>query len=69
MNSQKYVKEAIRCLELELNKLGLTLKGESSMPMQANNRPELDVLPLLDSDQASYYASLIGTLHWMAELG
>jgi hypothetical protein len=69
MNSQKYVKEVISCLELELNKSGSTLKGKPSMPMQANYHPELDVSPLLDSDQANYYASHIGTLRWMVELG
>jgi len=37
--------------------------------MQANYRPELDVSPSLDLHRANYYASLIGALHWMFELG
>jgi hypothetical protein len=37
--------------------------------MQQNYRPELDVSPLLDPDQANYYMSLIGILRWAVELG
>jgi hypothetical protein len=69
MNCQKYIKEAIRCLEVELTKSGLTLRGKPSTPMQLNYRAELDVSPLLDHDQANYYASLIGILCWAVELG
>jgi len=32
-------------------------------------RPELDITPSLDPDQASYYMSLIGILRWAVELG
>ena len=32
-------------------------------------RPELDVIPVLNSNQASCYMSLIGVLRWMVELG
>jgi hypothetical protein len=69
MNCQHYIKEAIRCLEVELNKSGMTLKGKPNTPMQTSYRPELDVSPLLDPDQANYYASLIGILRWAIELG
>jgi hypothetical protein len=34
MNSQCYIKEAIRCLEIELALSGLTLKGHLNTPMQ-----------------------------------
>jgi hypothetical protein len=37
--------------------------------MQSNYRPELDVSPLLYPEQASYFSSLIGVLHWAVELG
>ncbi|MFN9980135.1 MAG: hypothetical protein ACK53Y_09490, partial [bacterium] len=37
--------------------------------MQTNYRPELDVSPLLDPEQANYYMSLIGILRWAVELG
>jgi len=69
MNSQHYIKEAIRCLEIELQKAGKTLTGKPRTPMQQGYRPELDVSPLLDEDQANYYASLIGVLRWAVELG
>jgi hypothetical protein len=49
--------------------LGLTLRGKLVTPMQSNYPPELNVSPFLDPDQAQYYASLIGTLRWVAELG
>jgi hypothetical protein len=56
-------------VELELSKAGLALQGKPATPMQSNYQPELDVSPLLDPDQAQYYASLIGTLRWAVELG
>jgi hypothetical protein len=36
MNCQKYIKEAIRCLEVELTKSGLTLRGKPNTHMQLN---------------------------------
>jgi hypothetical protein len=69
MNSQHYIKEAIRCLELELSKAGMKITGKPNTPMQTNYRPELDVSPPLGPDQANYFASLIGVLRWAVELG
>jgi hypothetical protein len=69
MNSQHYIKEAIRCLEAELQKSGKMLIGKPRVPFQHGYRPELDTSPLLDDDQANYYASLIGVLRWAVELG
>jgi hypothetical protein len=69
MNSQHYIKEAIRCLEAELQKSGKMLIGKPKVPFQHGYRPELDTSPLLDDDQANYYASLIGVLRWAVELG
>jgi hypothetical protein len=37
--------------------------------MQPGYRPELDVSPLLNPEQANYYMSLIGILRWAVELG
>ncbi len=37
--------------------------------MQTIYRPGLDVSPVLDPDQANYFASLIGVLRWAVELG
>ncbi len=69
MNCMHYIKEAIRCLELELSKNNMCLRGKPSTPMRANYRPELDVSPVLGPDQANYFASLIGVLRWAVELG
>jgi hypothetical protein len=69
MNSQWYIKEAIRCLEMELQKSGKALVGKPKTPIQNGYRPELDTSPLLDDDQANYYQSLIGVLRWAVELG
>jgi hypothetical protein len=69
LDFMNYIKEALRVLELELAKAGKTLKGKPSTPMQANHRPELDVLPILNPEQANYYMSLIGILRWAVELG
>jgi hypothetical protein len=69
MSSQRYIKEAIRCVEIELQKTGQRLVGKPSTPMTVGYRPELDITPLLDPDQASYYMSLIGILRWAVKLG
>jgi hypothetical protein len=37
--------------------------------MTTSYRPELDVSPELDPEDASYYQSLIGILRWIVELG
>jgi hypothetical protein len=47
----------------------LTLRGKPITLMQTNYHPELDVSPVLGPDQAKYYQSLIGLLHWAIELG
>jgi hypothetical protein len=55
-------------VEIELQKSCQRLIGKPTTPMTAGYRPEMDV-PLLDPNQASYYMSLIGILHWAVELG
>jgi hypothetical protein len=62
MSSQKYVRQAIRCLEAELLKSGQQLTGKPVTPMMSGYRPELEIKPLLEPNQASYYTSLIGIL-------
>jgi hypothetical protein len=69
MNSTQYIKEAIQCIEIELSKNNLCLRGKPSTPMQSNYRPELDVSPSLSPEQANYFSSLIGVLCWAVELG
>ena len=69
MSSRHYINKAICCLEVELQKSGQRLVGKPSTPMTPGYRPELDLSPLLEPDQASYFMSLIGILHWANELG
>jgi hypothetical protein len=69
MSSTSYIKEANRCIELELSKIGKTLKGKHLTPMQRGYRPELDVSNILNPEQANYYMSLIRVLRWAVELG
>ena len=45
------------------------LPNKAETPMQTSYHPELDVSPELESDDASYYQSLIGILRWIVELG
>jgi len=69
MNCMRYVKEAIKNVELELAKSNHVLRGKPSTPMQAGYCPELDVSSVLGPEQANYYQSLIGVLRWAVELG
>ena len=57
MSSTKYIKEAIRRLELELGKTGHTLCGKPSTPMHTGYRPDLDESAVLEPEQANYYAT------------
>jgi hypothetical protein len=69
MNSMQYIKEAIRCIEHELQKTGECLLGKPPTPIQQNSRPELDKSPILGTEQANYYASLNWVLLWAVKLG
>jgi len=69
MSSYQFVKEAIRVVELELDKVGKRLETKVNTPMHSDYRPELDVTPLLNAQQANYYQELIGILRWAVELG
>lgn len=65
MNSQHYIKEAIWCLENELQKSGLKLVGRPNTPMQQNYRPELDISLILGPKQANY----LSEFNWCFTLG
>jgi hypothetical protein len=69
MNCIQYLREAIKNVESELAKSNYVLRGKPNTPMQTGYRPELDVSPILGSEQANYYQSLIGVLSWAVELG
>ena len=69
MSSDKYVTQAIKDVEAELEKVDQCLPNRVSTPMSAGYRPEIDATPELDATRVSYYQGLIGVLRWMCELG
>ena len=69
MSSEQYVKESISNVERWLKERGLNLKSKAPSVLPSGYRPELDVSPELDDDDANYYASVIGILVWAVELG
>ena len=69
MSAEKYIKEAIRSLEADLEKLGKRLPTNVPTPLSSGYRPELDVSAVLDDDFTTWYQKLIGILRWAVELG
>jgi hypothetical protein len=69
MGSEQYVKEAIRNVKNWLGERGKALKSKAPSVLPSNYRPELDVTPLLDDDDANYFQQQIGVLRWAVELG
>jgi hypothetical protein len=70
--SSQYVKSAVNNVEAYLAKQTTEkwkLPNKAETPMQTSYRPELDVTPELEPNDASYYQSLIGILRWTVELG
>ena len=47
----------------------MKLPSRAETPLPTSYRPEMDVSPLLDPDDANYYQSLIGILRWTVEIG
>ena len=48
-----------------LKKRGEGLSEKSVTPMMSGYRPEIDITPELESEDAAYYHSLIGVLRWI----
>ena len=69
MSSEQYVKEAVKNVERWLSERGTNLKTKAPSVLPSGYRPELDVSPELDDDDANYYLSVIGILVWAVELG
>jgi hypothetical protein len=69
MSAEKYLKEAVRNLEMILAKDQKCLPTKVVTPLTSNYRPELDVSTLLDQVHHTLYMQLIGTLRWAVELG
>ena len=45
------------------------MQKTAETPLPTSYRPELDVTPELEPTEAYFYASLIGMLRWIVELG
>jgi hypothetical protein len=56
-------------VETELKKVGKVLPTKVVTPMTADYHPELDQSKELGPDQVTYFAGLIGVLHWCIKLG
>ena len=71
MSPTKYVTEAIKTVKKHvLDKYGIrTLPKSGSGAWPNNYIAELDETNELDVQEANYYQSLIGVLHWMVEIG
>jgi Reverse transcriptase (RNA-dependent DNA polymerase) len=70
MSPSKYVQDAVRNVEDYLSKNGdRKLPGRCKAPWPTDYVCETDVSPELTPEQANYYQSLIGILHWMVEIG
>jgi hypothetical protein len=65
---EDYVIRAVKDVETELEKVGKALPTKVTTPTTADYHPELDQSKELGSDQATYFAGLIGILHWCIEL-
>ena len=67
----KYIQEAVRNVELYLDKNfgGRKLAKSARAPWPRDYYSELDTTAELDPTLAQYYQSQIGVLHWIVELG
>jgi hypothetical protein len=69
MSAEKYLKEAIKNVEHDLEGLNYKLPTWVKTPLSHNYQPELDVSAFLDDDYTRWYQQLIGILCWSIELG
>jgi hypothetical protein len=77
MNSEQYVREAVKNVKSRLKEDGLRFDKKLSDPNYSPRqpfstikyRPELDTTPFCTDAQTTYYMNLIGVLRWIVELG
>ena len=69
MSSSKYVQEGIKNVKAWLEKCDRKLPTRCSTPLPTSYRPELDISPELDANDANYFQSIIGVLRWTVKLG
>ncbi|KAG7342856.1 hypothetical protein IV203_020800 [Nitzschia inconspicua] len=69
MSPTKYVVEAVKNLKRYLEKeYGSKLPKRVSGPLPTDYRTEIDIAPVLEDDELSYFHSQIGILRWIVEL-
>jgi hypothetical protein len=69
MSSEKYVKQAVADVKMELANIDQCLPTKVSTPLSQGYWLELDQSKELDSRHAQYYQSLISVLRWICKLG
>ena len=69
ISTSKYIQDAIKNVERKLVDMGMKLQPGGNAPISRNYRPEIDVSPELNANDANFFQSLIGTLRWMVEMG
>ena len=68
----KYVRASVDTVTKYLTNLGdkrWSMPKKAANPFEGGYEPEIDVTPHLNAELASWYASLIGMLRWMVEIG
>lgn len=69
ISSSQYIQEAVSNVEKHLKNKGETLMKGSKAPLSSGYHPECDISTELNTEDASYYQSLIGILRWIVEMG
>ena len=69
MSSDKYIKDAVRNVKAWIKERGGEWKKGKKSVFPTNYRPELDVSPFCNDDDANFYQQSIGVLRWAVELG
>jgi hypothetical protein len=67
--STQYVQSAVKNVEDYLTLKGEKLQAKAPTPLSNGYRPEIDISPELNAEDAAYLHSLIGVLRWIVELG
>lgn len=69
MSGHDYVRNAVKTIQVTLEKKGLKLRSKADRPMPQGYRPEVDIFDKLPPDLVTRYQNLIGVLHWACKLG
>ena len=65
----KYIQEAVKNVKNYLSKWNKTLTKRVKAPLTRDYHPEVNLSTELNTEDAAYFQSLIGILHWIIELG